>query len=72
MGDKQKHNELCEAETFDTFLRKFKLQDMECKVLRMRYMKSNTFRFIAKELGCSENKVKRTHRKAMRKLKKLL
>lgn len=59
-------------ESFDQLLEVSTLSDEDKEILRLHYLKDKDFRYIGDMLGYSESTIKYRHRKALKKLSKLI
>ena len=60
------------VETFDQLLETSTLSDEDKEILRLHYLKEKDFRYIGDMLGYSESTIKYRHKKALKKLSKLI
>lgn len=58
--------------SFNELLELSTLSDQDKEILRLHYLKEKDFRFIGDALGYSESTIKYRHKKALKKLSKLI
>ena len=63
---------IAEIATFNDLLDACVLTDEDKEMLRMHYLQGKDFRYIGDMLGFAESTIKKRHRKALKKLSKVL
>ncbi len=69
---RRKIKDIPSARTFNSLIESSTLSEEDKLMLRMHYLEEKDFRFIGDHLGYSESTIKYRHRKALKKLGKLL
>lgn len=69
---RNKLKEIVDIKTFSELLDKCILPSGEREILELHYLHDKDFRYIGNVLGYSEGTIKKKHRKALKKIRKLL
>lgn len=69
---RNKLRDIASITAFNDLLDTCTLTDEDKELLRLHYLQGKDFRFIGDVLGFAESTVKKRHRKALRKLNKVL
>lgn len=69
---RNKLRDIASITAFNDLLNTCTLTDEDKELLRLHYLQGKDFRFIGDVLGFAESTVKKRHRKALRKLNKVL
>lgn len=69
---RHKIKDIADITTFNELLDSCTLTDEDKEMLRMHYLQGKDFRYIGDMLGFAESTIKKRHRKALRKLSKIL
>lgn len=68
----RKLKEIPDLSTFEGILKASTLNELDKKILRMHYLEELDYAFIADTLGYSESGIKKRHKKALKKLSKII
>lgn len=69
---RNKLKEIVEIKAFSELLDKCILPGGEREILELHYLQDKDFRYIGNVLGYSEGTIKKKHRKALKKIRRLL
>ena len=69
---RHKIKDIASITTFNELLDSCTLTDEDKELLKMHYLQGKDFRYIGDVLGFAESTIKKRHRKALRKLNKIL
>ena len=69
---RRKLQDITKVSTFEELLQGCMLDDTTKEMMRLHYINGKDFRFIADELGYSEETIKRKHVKALKKLSRMI
>ena len=69
---RNKVKDIADVATFNDLLNACVLTDEDKEMLRMHYLQGKDFRYIGDMLGFAESTIKKRHRKALKKLDRLL
>ena len=69
---RRKIKEIPSITSFNDLLERSTLSDEDKELLRLHYLEDKDFRFIGDSLGYSESTIKYRHKKALKKLSKII